>query len=48
MTGVDMVLSSSRTKATRKMIDNGVAGRNMMLEQWAGYLDVYQTRVCSW
>lgn len=32
-----MVLRRSSTKATRKMIDNGVAGRNMVSEQWSVY-----------
>lgn len=30
MIGVDMVLRSSSTKARKKMIAKGVAGRNMM------------------
>lgn len=30
MIGVDRVLSSSSTNATKNMIDSGVAGRNML------------------
>ena len=30
MMGVDIVLKSSSTKARKKMMANGVAGRNMM------------------
>ena len=30
MMGVESVLSNSKTKATKKRIERGVAGRNMM------------------
>ena len=34
MIGVDSVDRRSKTKATKKRIDKGVAGRNMVVEQY--------------
>lgn len=43
MTGVDNVLSKSSTKATKKIIESGVAGRNILSYVWSGVW--YQTSV---
>lgn len=47
MSGVDSVESSSRTKAAKKRMDKGVAGRNMVMASKGGVYDRVGIRTAS-